>query len=73
MLDAAVEAKVAKILSKSPAAVRTGKAMFYHQKQMPLAEAYQYAGEMMAENMMAADAGEGIDAFLQKRPPVWQK
>jgi enoyl-CoA hydratase/carnithine racemase len=73
MLDAAVEAKVAKILSKSPAAVRTGKAMFYRQKQMNLAEAYEYAGNMMAENMMAADAGEGIDAFLQKRPPVWQK
>lgn len=72
-LDTAIAEKVAKILSKSPTAVRTGKAMFYKQKQMELAQAYKYAGDVMATNMMAADAGEGIDAFLQKRSPVWQE
>lgn len=72
-LDAAVSEKVATILSKSPAAVRYGKAMFHPQRQMALAEAYDYAGDVMAENMMNPDAGEGIDAFLGKRKPVWQQ
>lgn len=72
-LDAAVAAKVDKILSKSPAAVRYGKAMFHPQRQMALADAYDYAGDVMADNMMNPDAGEGIDAFLGKRKPVWQQ
>ena len=72
-LDAAVESKVAIILSKSPTAVRYGKSMFHPQRQMTLADAYSFAGKVMAENMMSADAGEGIDAFLQKRKPVWQQ
>ncbi|MFT5721580.1 MAG: enoyl-CoA hydratase/carnithine racemase [Motiliproteus sp.] len=71
-LDARVAAKVAQILSKSPAAVRFGKSMFHPQRQMPLAEAYEFAGKVMAENMMSADAGEGIDAFLGKREPQWE-
>jgi len=47
--------------------VRMGKGMFYQQLEMGLADAYAYAGEVMACNMMSADAGEGIDAFMQKR------
>ena len=70
-LDAAVAGKVAQILSKSPAAVRFGKSMFHPQCQMELAEAYEFAGKVMADNMMSPDAGEGIDAFLAKRQPVW--
>ena len=42
------------------------------QLEMGLSEAYDYAGEVMACNMMAEDAGEGIDAFLQKRTPAWK-
>lgn len=72
-LDAAVADKVEKILSKSPAAVRFGKSMFHPQRQMALADAYDFAGNVMAENMMSPDAGEGIDAFLAKRTPVWQQ
>lgn len=71
-LDAAVARKVAEILSKSPAAIRYGKAMFYRQRQMALADAYAYAGDVMARNMMEEDAGEGIDAFLDKRPAKWR-
>ncbi|KVN16882.1 MULTISPECIES: enoyl-CoA hydratase [unclassified Burkholderia] len=71
-LDAAVARTVAAIASKSPAAVRYGKAMFYRQRQMPLDDAYAYASDVMARNMMEADAGEGIDAFLDKRPPRWR-
>ncbi len=70
-LDAAVERKVREIAAKSPAAIRHGKAMFYRQLGMPLPEAYEFAGEIMARNMMEADAAEGIDAFLERREPRW--
>ncbi len=71
-LDARVNALAADILAKSPSAIRYGKQMFYKQRQMALADAYDYAGDVMARNMMEADASEGIDAFLQKRAPRWQ-
>lgn len=70
-LDATVEKKTAEIIAKSATAVRYGKAMFYRQRQLALAEAYAYAGDVMARNMMEEDAGEGIDAFLGKRAPKW--
>ncbi|MBP0597496.1 enoyl-CoA hydratase [Herbaspirillum sp. LeCh32-8] len=70
-LDAAVAALAAQIVAKSPAAIRYGKAMVYRQKQMALPEAYDYAAEVMARNIMEADAMEGIDAFLEKRAPKW--
>ena len=63
-LDAAVQAKVDKILSKDPQAVRYGKAMFHPQRQMDLAQAYDYAAEVMAENMMEPSTTAGIDKFL---------
>jgi enoyl-CoA hydratase/carnithine racemase len=71
-LDHAVGALTAEICSKSPVAVRTGKAMFNRQRTMSLEDAYVYAGEVMACNMMAEDAAEGIDAFIGKRRPVWK-
>ena len=71
-LDRAVDELVARILAKSPVAVRTGKRMLYEQLNKGLAEAYAFAGEVMACNMMAEDAGEGIDAFIEKRPAVWK-
>ena len=71
-LDEAVEAVTGAICAKSAVAVRTGKAMFTRQAGLPLADAYAYAGQVMAANMMAEDAGEGIDAFIGKRAPVWR-
>jgi enoyl-CoA hydratase/carnithine racemase len=71
-LDEAVEALTASICAKSPVAIRTGKAMFGRQRSMGLEEAYSYAGNVMACNMMAEDAAEGIDAFMAKRKPVWK-
>jgi enoyl-CoA hydratase/carnithine racemase len=70
-LDAAVAHKAADIASKSPAAIRHGKAMFYRQRQMTLADAYICAGDVMARNMMEEDADEGVAAFLGKRKPIW--
>jgi enoyl-CoA hydratase/carnithine racemase len=39
---------------------------------MPLAQAYDYASQVMTENMMARDANEGICAFIEKRNPRWE-
>ncbi len=66
-LDAEIERLAGSILAKSAIAVRMGKGMFYKQLEMGLVDAYAYAGEVMACNMMSDDAGEGIDAFMQKR------
>jgi enoyl-CoA hydratase/carnithine racemase len=71
-LDSAVAALTAEICAKSPVAIRTGKAMFNRQRGLGLEEAYRYAGSVMACNMMAEDAAEGIDAFMAKRKPEWK-
>lgn len=60
------------IAEKSPVAIKTGKRAFYEQAEMPLDEAYAYAGRVMAENMMARDTEAGIRAFTRKEPmPDW--
>jgi enoyl-CoA hydratase/carnithine racemase len=61
-----------KVAAKSALTVRTGKEAFYRQRELPLADAYKYAVEVMVENMMARDAEEGIGAFIEKRDPNWQ-
>lgn len=70
-LDGAVDDLVGTVMAKSPAAIRHGKALFYAQQERPRDDAYNLACEVMARNMMEEDAGEGIDAFLEKRQPVW--
>jgi enoyl-CoA hydratase/carnithine racemase len=50
----------------------TGKEAFYRQIELDLDAAYAYAREVMTLNMMARDAAEGIDAFLEKRQPQWE-
>ena len=61
-----------RIALKSAYTVKLGKAAFYRQAEMSLADAYRYAAEVMTENMMARDAEEGIGAFIEKREPKWQ-
>ncbi len=61
-----------KIAAKSTFTVKIGKEAFYRQVEMPLADAYKYASEVMVENMLARDAEEGISAFIEKRDPKWQ-
>jgi enoyl-CoA hydratase/carnithine racemase len=60
------------IASKSSHVIGIGKAAFYRQLELPLAEAYRYASEVMTQNMMARDAEEGICAFIEKRDPNWE-
>jgi enoyl-CoA hydratase/carnithine racemase len=61
-----------KVALKSAYTIKLGKAAFYRQAEMSLADAYRYAAEVMTENMMARDAEEGIGAFIEKRAPKWQ-
>jgi enoyl-CoA hydratase/carnithine racemase len=61
-----------KIAAKSTAIVKIGKQAFYRQAEMSLADAYDYAAQVMVENMLARDAEEGISAFIEKRDPKWQ-
>jgi enoyl-CoA hydratase/carnithine racemase len=60
------------IAAKSALTLAIGKEAFYRQAELGLADAYKYASEVMTQNMLAQDAAEGIDAFLEKRPPVWR-
>ena len=70
-LDTTLQSLIDSIIAKSSVALTTGKTMFYNQLDMALAEAYEYASEVMSGNMMADDVSEGIDAFIDKRPAVW--
>lgn len=60
------------IASKSSYTLKIGKQAFYRQAEMSLSSAYDYASEVMTENMMARDANEGICAFIEKRDPKWE-
>ncbi len=70
-LDKETQELASKIVSKSSLTVKIGKKAFYEQKEKDLRGAYDYCSRVMVENMMAKDAEEGIDAFLEKREPVW--
>ena len=71
-LDDTVKELADAIIAKSAVAVSMGKEMFYKQLEMSMEEAYTYAGEVMACNMMDYDAQEGFKAFIEKRKPVWK-
>jgi len=65
--------KIAKIIaSKSSLVLKFGKAAFYKQLEMPLDKAYKFTSEVMVKNMMSSDSKEGINAFLEKRSPIWK-
>jgi len=61
------------VASKPPETLAIGKVAFYRQIEMTLADAYDYAAQVMVENMMHGESTEGIGAFLDKRPPDWDK
>ena len=65
-------AKLAQMIASKPrATVKIGKEAFYKQLEMGLSDAYDYASRVMTENMLAAEAAEGISAFVEKRDPNW--
>jgi enoyl-CoA hydratase/carnithine racemase len=71
-LDRAALELAGEIASYSPLTLKIGKEAFYRQVDTQQSEAYELMGEVMAQNAMAADAQEGMSAFLQKRQPVWK-
>ncbi len=62
-----------RVAEKLSAAVKIGKQAFYTQIQLPTDQAYDYAGDVMVQNMLYRDTEEGISAFLEKRQPEWDQ
>ena len=71
-LEGEILALARKVAGKSPLTLKIGKEAFYRQIEYGLVEAYAYASQVMTTNMLARDAEEGIDAFIEKRSPEWQ-
>jgi enoyl-CoA hydratase/carnithine racemase len=60
-------------LAQKPAHVLSlGKEAFYRQLEQPISESYEYASSVMNKNLYENDCIEGIQAFLQKRKPIWE-
>ena len=72
-LDATTAELAETIAAKLGAVVKIGKQAFYKQMEMPLDDAYAYTRDVMVENMLYRDTEEGINAFIEKRPPDWQQ
>ena len=70
-LEAEVESLVAGIVAKPRVALAMGKRLFYRQLETGVEAAYEEAGKTMACNMMDEAALEGVQAFIDKRPPSW--
>ncbi|MGH6867194.1 MAG: enoyl-CoA hydratase [Methyloceanibacter sp.] len=58
---------------KPAGTLKVGKEAFYRQLEMPLEDAYRYTAGVMVENMLDAEAEEGIGAFIDKRQPNWPR
>jgi enoyl-CoA hydratase/carnithine racemase len=71
-LERAVIEPVEQIAASSPHAVAVGKQLFYEQVDCDEHDAYEVSVRAMAEHALAADAQEGIGAFLEKREPTWR-
>jgi enoyl-CoA hydratase/carnithine racemase len=72
-LEDETRALARQIASRLPLAVALGKEAFYRQAELGLDAAYTYTSEVMTRNMLAPETEEGIDAFLEKRPPRWDR
>ena len=71
-LDKAVQEMASTICEASPLVLKIGKRAFYNQIELDEPRAYEYATEVITQNLMAEDAQEGIKAFLEKRKPTWK-
>lgn len=72
-LDAEVFSLAKLIASKPPATVAAGKRGFYQQMDMNLPQAYAHAGQVIASDFAHPEGQEGMNAFIEKRPPDWKK
>lgn len=72
-LDAKIDEITTKITTKSSMTIAVGKEAFFRQLETGVEEAYAYTSAVMTRNMMTEDAAEGLDAFLEKREPVWRE
>jgi enoyl-CoA hydratase/carnithine racemase len=70
-LEGATRALALQIAEASPLTVSIGKQAFYAQIDLDGERAYDYAGDVMSKNAVAADAQEGMAAFVGKRKPRW--
>lgn len=70
-LDDTIATLAGAICAKPAAAIAAGKHLFYRQLETGIDAAYQLAGQTMACNMMDDAALEGVQAFIEKRPPRW--
>ena len=70
-LDEELVRMIQPIIAKPASVLALGKKMFYEQLEMGMSEAYSHASGIMACNFMMREAAEGVDAFMQKRPPQW--
>ena len=71
-LDDAVEELAAELASKSPLAIRLGKASFTGAEDMGLEASMAYLNAMLTVDLESEDVAEGVSAFLEKRPPEWK-
>lgn len=70
-LDEATMQLARRVASKPSETIAVGKRAFYRQREMTLADAYQYTSQIMADTLLDRPAIEGIGAFLEKRAPDW--
>src|SRR3954451_20482978 len=70
-LDAAVAELAQRVADASGVTLAMGKQAFYRQLDVPLGDAYAFCSDVMTRNALAADAQEGMCAFLEKREPTW--
>jgi enoyl-CoA hydratase/carnithine racemase len=70
-LEPAVEALCARLLDKPRDVLATGKRAFYRQRDMGVEDAYRFTTDVIVENAVGEDFGEGLAAFVEKRRPLW--
>ena len=72
-LEEATLELASKLAAKSPLALQIGKAGIYGIEDLPYHQALDYAGELFASLCSTEDAQEGVQAFAERREPVWQE